>query len=82
MQTVALRVQQMMQEHFSLAAGQVLPDQTLADLGIDSLGAIEFMFLLEEAFGVSLSDERGELRTVSDIVAVVEKAATANEGTV
>lgn len=74
MQSTLPQIQQMLQEHFSLSPEKVLPGQTLADLGIDSLAAIEFMFSLEDAFGVSLSEERGELRTVADIVAVVEKA--------
>lgn len=80
MESVAPRVQQLLQEHFSLTSEQVVLDQALADLGIDSLAAIEFMFDLEQAFGVSLSDNRWEMRTVSDVVAVVEKAVTATEG--
>jgi acyl carrier protein len=68
------RVQQLLQAHFSLAPEQVQADTPLADLGIDSLAAIEFMFQLESQFDVSLSDERTELLTVADIVAVVEHA--------
>jgi len=51
-------------------------DKILAS-GIDSLTAIEFMFRLEDAFGVSLSDERAELRTVADIAAIVGEALSA-----
>jgi acyl carrier protein len=66
-----------MQEHFSLTAEQIGPEQLMADLGIDSLSAIEFMFQLEDEFGVSLTEERGELRTVSDVIALVERAIAA-----
>ncbi|HEY5291373.1 MAG TPA: acyl carrier protein [Burkholderiales bacterium] len=72
--TTLERVQTLLQAHFSLAPEQVHADTPLADLGIDSLAAIEFMFELENQFKVSLSDERTELVTVADIVAVVEHA--------
>jgi acyl carrier protein len=68
------QVQALLQTHFSLTAEQVQPETPLVDLGIDSLAAIEFMFQLENEFKVSLSDERTELVTVSDIVAVVRHA--------
>lgn len=69
-----MRVQELLQAHFSLTSEQVHPDTPLVDLGIDSLAAIEFMFELESQFKVTLSDERTELVTVADIVAVVEHA--------
>jgi acyl carrier protein len=72
--TTLERVQGLLQAHFSLAPEQVQPETPLTDLGIDSLAAIEFMFELENQFKVSLSDERTELVTVADIVAVVERA--------
>jgi acyl carrier protein len=72
--TLLQRVQQLLQSHFSLAPEQVQPDTPLADLGIDSLAAIEFMFQLETHFNVSLSDERTELVTVADVVSVVGRA--------
>jgi acyl carrier protein len=72
--TTLERVQGLLQTHFSLAREQVRPDTPLVDLGIDSLAAIEFMFELENQFKVTLSDERTELVTVADIVAVVEHA--------
>jgi len=67
-------VQHLLQEQFTLTAEQVLPGQVLEDLGIDSLSAIEFLFKLEDEFHISLSDERGDFRTVADITDIVEKA--------
>ena len=68
------KIQELFQQHFSLTADQIGPEQSLADLGIDSLSAIEFMFLLEDKFGISLSEERGEFRTVADIENMVVRA--------
>jgi acyl carrier protein len=39
------------------------------DLKVDSFGAVELMFELEEAFGLKIPDsEIGHIRTVNDIV--------------
>jgi acyl carrier protein len=77
MTTVAYQVQELLREHFSLTQEQTGPERLLDDLGIDSLAAIEFMFQLEDKFGVSLSEERGELRSVSDVIALVQRALAA-----
>ena len=60
-----------------LTPDQVFPEQRLADFAIDSLSMIEFTFMLEDAFAISLADERGEIRTVADIVSIVEQALSA-----
>lgn len=72
MRSVHARVQDLLAEHFSLTPDQVAPEQRLVDLGIDSLSAIEFLFVLEDAFAISLSDQRGDLERISDLVNVVE----------
>ncbi len=77
MSSVLSKVQHLLAEHFTLTPGQVAPEQRLADLGIDSLSAIEFLFVLEDAFVISLSDQRGDLEKISDLVAVVENCLAA-----
>jgi acyl carrier protein len=45
---------------------------TLADLGIDSLDALNILFAIEEHFGIVISDERArEIRTVGDVIDTV-----------
>jgi acyl carrier protein len=52
-----------------LPAGQVNAGQSLEMLGIDSLDAITLVFELEEAFHISIPDDRARaLRTVQDII--------------
>jgi acyl carrier protein len=72
--SILAQVQALLQSHFGLAAESVQPGAALADLGIDSLSAIEFVFELEGHFNISLSDGRADLTTVADLVAVVEHA--------
>lgn len=65
------RIQSMLSEEYGLPMERLAPEQSLADLGIDSLTTIEFMFKLEDAFSIRLADERGDLSTVNDIATLV-----------
>ena len=77
MDNVLATVQELLQRHFQLQPQQVTPESNLADLGVDSLATIEFMFHLEEAFDVSLTEFRDPVQTVGDIAAFVRKAQLA-----
>lgn len=45
------------------------------DLGADSLDAVELGMAIEDAFGVSIADDKlAEFKTVGDIVHYLEKA--------
>jgi acyl carrier protein len=66
------RIQSMLSTEYGLPIEQLAPEQALADLGIDSLTTIEFMFKLEDAFSIRLSEERGDLSTVRDIATLVD----------
>jgi acyl carrier protein len=63
---------------------QVRPEATLADLGIDSLGLVEAVFAIEEAFDVSVPFNANEptksafdISSVDAIVRAVEKLISA-----
>jgi acyl carrier protein len=58
--------------------GRLDPNAPLDSLGIDSLSFIEFMFKVEEEFGVSVSDEDLKaIKTLSDLERHVGAALTA-----
>ena len=67
MDTLA-RIKDLASKEFSLDAAALDPSAPLDKLGIDSLSFIEFMFKVEEEFGVSVSDEdlKG-IRTLADL---------------
>lgn len=47
-------------------------DRIEEDLGIDSMGATDMVFSLEDAFSISISDsELFEIKTINDIVELV-----------
>jgi acyl carrier protein len=66
-------IQRMMVEQFDLKLEDLTPDATLESLGLDSLSVIEFMFNLEDELKIKLPDERVEIKTLQDVVSLVDK---------
>ncbi|MFK7746232.1 MAG: acyl carrier protein [Roseobacter sp.] len=67
-------------EQAVLEPSDVKPDSTLEDLGIDSLGLVESIFAIEEAFDISVpfnannpSESDFDISTVASIVAGIER---------
>ena len=72
MDTLA-RIRQLAGREFSIDAEGLDPKAPLDALGIDSLSFIEFMFKVEEEFGVSVSDEElKSIKTLADLERHVE----------
>jgi acyl carrier protein len=69
------KVKAMMVREFNLEADQITPATELASMGVDSLAALEFIFDLESAFGVTLGYEK-DMRgaKVQDVVDAVNAA--------
>jgi acyl carrier protein len=59
---------------FRLDPAIVKPAATLADLGIDSLAALEFVFDLEEEFGIFLGEARFKGDTLAAVIEAVDAA--------
>ena len=68
-------VQNLLMKEFGLAPEQVHAEAKLADLGVDSLATIEFMFLLEETFKLKMSEAPAAVRTVGDIAKEIDSLA-------
>jgi acyl carrier protein len=78
MDTLA-RIKDMAAKEFSLDPGALDPTAPLDSIGVDSLSFIEFMFKIEEEFGVSVSDEdlKG-IKTLADLERHVAAAVAAS----
>jgi acyl carrier protein len=70
-QDIEQKVREILAAKLGIGADTIRPDSRLAeDLGVDSFGAVELMFEIEEAFGLKIPDsEIGHVRSVDDIVA-------------
>lgn len=72
------KVKALMVREFELPEDSITPTTELTALGVDSLAALEFVFDLEDAFGVTMGTET-DLRggTVQDVVGAVDAARVA-----
>ena len=77
MDTLA-RIKDMAAREFSIDPGGLDPAAPLDTLGVDSLSFIEFMFKIEEEFGVTVSDEDlKSIKTLADLERHVGAAVAA-----
>lgn len=74
-------------EQAVLEPGDVTPEATLADLGIDSLGLVESIFAIEEAFDIQVPFNANEpdqsdfdISSVAAIIAAVEALVSEQKG--
>lgn len=82
--TIRDRIIAIIAEQAVLDVSDVHMDSTLAELGIDSLGLVEAIFAIEEAFDVSVPFNANEpeasgfdLTSVASVVAAVERLVAA-----
>ena len=58
---------------YALAPERLTPDAPLESLGIDSLGAVELLWTVEDAFKLKLPQDPVALRTLGDVVRFVDE---------
>lgn len=74
--SVPERLIQMAARRSGLDAQTIDRHAGLDSLGIDSLGMAEMMFDIDDEFGIEITDEHmGELRTVDDLIVLIERLA-------
>jgi acyl carrier protein len=73
------RVRRLVAKYLNIAVDTVGEDSRLADLGLDSLGALELVFEIEEEFKVNVPDERirdfTTVRAVCNGIETLQRAA-------
>jgi len=58
-------------ETFSLSEDKLVPDASLESLGLDSLAVIEFLFQIEDKFGIQIPNESNPPSTLGAMVQLV-----------
>jgi acyl carrier protein len=71
------KVKGLISERFGVPMEKLQPDATLDSLEIDSLAMIEFMFDVEDTFGINLSNSRDPIRTLDDVFNEIDRAVSA-----
>jgi len=73
--TIENKVKKALAEKFDISIEKIKPTSSLKDdLGIDSFGAIELIFEVEEKFGIDIPEQdMADARTVQDIINCIAK---------
>jgi acyl carrier protein len=58
---------------YALAPDRLTPDAPLESLGIDSLGTVELLWTVEDAFKIKLPQDPVTLRTLGDVVRFIDE---------
>ena len=76
------RVQQRVAAYLKIPIERVEADASLEDLGLDSMGALELVFELEEEFHIAVPNERARefttVRVVCDGIEAIQKTSAAS----
>ena len=68
-------------KEYKLDPNLVTLDAELEALGIDSLGVAELLFNVEDEFGITLSPDAVQLRTLGDVVRFIDELIALQPGT-
>jgi acyl carrier protein len=78
--TTLERLQDILTASYPLKREEVVPGAQLADLEIDSLGVMELLFSIEDAFQLSVPNVEQELNTVADVVGYIDRLLAEQHG--
>lgn len=71
------KVRELLAEQLEVNSDEITMDTNIVeDLGADSLDVVELIMSLEEEYGIVIKEEGvGELRTVREVICLVERLA-------
>lgn len=67
------RLSAILTKDYKLSAEQLTPDAPLESLGVDSLGLVELLWQIEDAFKIKLPSDPVALPTLGDVVRYVDQ---------
>lgn len=66
-------IKQALIEKHGVQAQAIMPEATLRDLGLDSLAITELMFDVSDKYNIDIPDERANITTMGEAVALVDE---------
>ena len=70
-------LQDLIQEKYGMDPATLDPHASMREKGFDSLALVEFLFAIEDKFGISMSDEDSNIDTLADLATAVDKVRAA-----
>jgi len=71
------QLQELVHEKFGIDEAALDPHASMREKGFDSLALVEFLFAIEDKFGISMSDEDSDIDTLAQLSAMVDKLVAA-----
>jgi acyl carrier protein len=75
-------LQDMIQAKYGLDPSALDPNASILSSGVDSLALVEFLFELEDKYGISIPDTEPRAETLAELAVVVDKLRAAKAGAV
>ena len=72
-------LQDLVHEKFDIDAATLDPNASMREKGFDSLALVEFLFAIEDRFGISMSDEDSNIDTLTQLSLLVDKLVAAKK---
>jgi acyl carrier protein len=66
-------LQDLIQEKYDLSPEKLAPDASMRATGLDSLSIAEFVFAIEDHFGIRLPDDDPDIDTLGELAALVDR---------
>lgn len=70
-------LQEIIAKKFDKPLNEITPDATFESLAIDSLDTFDIIFDAEEKFGIKVPNDEVDIKTVSDVVALLDRLRSA-----
>ena len=70
---ISQRLSKVIAEKTKINADDIRPELNLEDSGLDSFARIELILVIEQEFGIELSDsESANIATIADLISMIE----------
>jgi len=66
-------LQDLIHEKYGIEASALDPQASMREKGFDSLALVEFVFAIEDHFGITMPDDDPNIDTLAQLAAVVDK---------
>jgi acyl carrier protein len=66
-------LQELIHEKYGIDAATLDPNESMRDKGFDSLALVEFVFAIEDKFGITMPDADMNIDTLAGLATLVDK---------
>jgi acyl carrier protein len=73
-------LQALIQEKYDLDPSKLDPDAPILDNGVDSLALVEFLFEVEDKFGIAIPDSNAHIETLTELATLVDRLRAEKAG--